>query len=56
MIECIICGTVYKPEATRWLCIGCGWKESCCEGEACPAPGVASEGPNVPRGTSGGEP
>jgi len=42
MIECVICGTNYKPEATRWLCPGCGWKDTCCDGEPCPLPDVGS--------------
>lgn len=33
LIECPICGCEYPPEATRWLCPECKYKDSCCEGE-----------------------
>lgn len=33
MIDCPQCGLTYDPVATRWLCVGCGYKDSCCEGE-----------------------
>jgi hypothetical protein len=33
LIECLNCGTEYPPTATRWKCPGCGYKDTCCEGE-----------------------
>lgn len=54
MIECVLCGTAYKPEATRWLCPGCGWKDSCCEGEPCPVEPVESVLSDVSRETREG--
>lgn len=34
MIDCGNCEQPFNPEASRWLCPRCGWKNSCCEGES----------------------
>lgn len=36
LVECLNCGVDYPPTACRWRCPGCGYKDSCCDGEAQP--------------------
>ncbi len=34
MITCDYCGHTFNPASSRWLCLKCGMKMSCCEGDA----------------------
>ena len=36
LVECIQCGEDYPSVACRWRCPSCGYKDSCCDGEAQP--------------------
>lgn len=33
LVECPLCGCEYPPEATRWMCPECKFKDTCCDGE-----------------------
>lgn len=33
---CLYCDAEFDPIATRWRCVVCGAKASCCEGEPLP--------------------
>jgi hypothetical protein len=33
VIECFNCGVPYEPTASHWMCLFCGMKDTCCEGE-----------------------
>lgn len=39
-MECEVCGHLFDPISTRWLCPACKTKHNCCEGAplslACP--------------------
>jgi hypothetical protein len=39
LVECIQCGEDYPSVACRWRCPSCGYKDSCCDGEAQPKGG-----------------
>lgn len=32
-MECLACGQMFDPIASRWRCYVCGLKHACCEGE-----------------------
>ena len=36
LVECSNCGAEYPPTACRWRCPGCGFKDTCCDGEPQP--------------------